>query len=147
MRQQGAWKLHPYNFIIQNCLITVILTNPDKFKAQIATVICPFLQQHHMQLLIPPPYHTAHGIYQQFSPYVTFLTTTKHINTLIQVILHSTFFFQTMCSLIYFLSTFYPFFDYPVLNFLNAITLQNLSSYSSLCKFYFTLYYFSNIIA
>ena len=33
VRQCGALKLHPYNFVIQKLFVTVILTNPDKFEA------------------------------------------------------------------------------------------------------------------
>ena len=121
VRQQGAWKLHPYNFVIANCLITVILTKPDKFEAP-NSYCHPCIYNNLLLLTTSLPHcHTAStkGFLHLFH---SSLQQKKHVNTLIQVPPYSTFSSDHMHTNIFLsLSTFYPFFGYPVLNFLTPL--------------------------
>ena len=119
VRQRGAWKLHPYNFVIQNCLITVIPTKPDKFEA--TNCYCHLCIYNNLLILTTtsPHCHTAptnsslhlfHSSLQQEE------TGTHHYTG--STMLNIFFFADHVLLNIFFLSAhFYPFFAYPALNF------------------------------
>ena len=113
VRQQGAWKLHPYNFVIQNCLLTVILTKPDKFEA--TNCYCHPCIYNSLLILTTAPQHchvaSTNSFLHLFHSSLQQKKQSKHPHT------GSTPQHFSTCSLRYFCSTFYPFFAYPVLNF------------------------------
>ena len=84
MRQQGTWKLHPYNFGTQNLfLLLSFWQNWINLEPQIATIINELMTNCSYSPPLYPYCHTTPT--NSFLPCVSFLTTTKinkwHTNT------------------------------------------------------------------
>ena len=114
VRWHGAWKLLPYNFVIQNCLLTVIPTKPDKFEA--TNCYCHPCIYNDLLILTTTPLHCNKASTNSFLPlFHSSLQQKKQVkhphtgSTMLNI-------FST-CSLTFFHNTFYPFFAYPVLYF------------------------------